>query len=270
MQERIPLNDIATSLAWPNHLARYQFALPFAAGNRVLDAGAGNGYGAALLKAQGKALSVTSIDLDAESIDLAQQRFAALDVNYCVHDCEDLDTLDQEFDVIVSFENIEHLQHPQRFLSGAARCLTPDGVLIISTPDRAGTPPFIDGKPANPHHVNEWYAGEFHRMLSVNYTEIELLSQVVTYAYSQVKIAQRAMNENFSRLEVVGRYSGFMRLRRLFGGVPARYVAPVESAVPRVEDYPIVSREVSALYGAPFCHVALCRGPIQNPVSNGD
>jgi SAM-dependent methyltransferase len=259
MQERIPFDDISVTAAWPNHMARYQFALPYVQGKRVLDAGSGNGYGAALLKAQGKAAKVVSIDVDEASINHARECFGSLGVEYVLHDCEKLEELKAQFDVIISFENIEHLQHPEAFVFGAANVLADDGVMVISTPDRDSTPPFVSGRPANPFHTFEWYAEEFDLLLAGGFSSVEMLSQVISYAQQQLKDAERVANENFSRLEAVGRYSGLVRLRRLLGGVPAQYVKPAMIAIPRMEDYPIVARETAALYGAPFCHVAICR-----------
>src|SRR5690242_18745766 len=90
------------------HLARYLFAVDYARGRRVLDAGTGSGYGAALLKMHG-ADSVRAIDIDAETIRQAEERFALEGVTFAVDDCETLAQTAGPFDLICNFENIEHL-----------------------------------------------------------------------------------------------------------------------------------------------------------------
>ena len=87
----------------------------------------------------------------------------------------------------VSFENIEHLQNPMQFLHGASQVLKPDGCLLISTPDRAFSPAFIDGKPSNPYHVMEWYEDEFREMLLNYFEDVSLLSQAESHAVAQWK-----------------------------------------------------------------------------------
>ena len=45
---------------------------------------------------------------------------------------------DRVFDAIVSFETIEHIDQPLVFLGNVRRVLKPNGVLIISTPNKWG------------------------------------------------------------------------------------------------------------------------------------
>jgi SAM-dependent methyltransferase len=243
----------------PPHLARYLFAVDFARGKRVLDAGTGSGYGAALLKMQGAA-SVQAIDIDAETIRQAQERFPLEGVTFAEDDCETLARTTEPFDLICNFENIEHLGHPDRFLAAAARRLSPDGVLLISTPDRATTPPFVQGKPANPFHVQEWYRDEFQALLTTHFEAVDLRVQVQTTALQ-------------SRIEAVAA----LRQRLVWGNPPVtwlwrkfpffgkRTVRPWKKlaglAAPSVTDYPIVAWELRSLYGTPCFHVAICRKP---------
>ncbi|RIZ72125.1 MAG: class I SAM-dependent methyltransferase, partial [Methylococcales bacterium] len=55
------------------------------------------------------------------------------------------------FDVIVSFETIEHLPNPEKYLSAVSKMLKADGAFIVSTPVR--TKGRLTDKPANPFHV---------------------------------------------------------------------------------------------------------------------
>jgi glycosyltransferase involved in cell wall biosynthesis len=160
-----------------DHLARYLFAVSFARGKRVLDAGTGYGYGAAILRASG-ASEVLGVDIDPAVVASARAAHSSSGLSYLADDCERLDQVPGPFDLICSFENIEHLKDPRGFLRAAARRLGPDGILVCSTPDRAATPPFVDGRPANPFHVNEWSADEFAALLGESFGRIEMLAQV--------------------------------------------------------------------------------------------
>jgi len=131
------------SVAWAqfaDHVARYVFAGSYVQGKRVLDAGTGPGYGAAILKYAGAA-EVVAVDIDSESIEYAKCRFGGEGVDYMTDDCEAFENARGPFDVICSFENIEHLPNPEKFMAESARMLKPDGMLIISTPERAKQPP---------------------------------------------------------------------------------------------------------------------------------
>jgi SAM-dependent methyltransferase len=69
--------------------------------------------------------------------------------------------------VIVCADVIEHLLDPTVLLRSIAHGLDSGGVAILSTPDRElvrGTDDY--GPPANPHHVREWTAEEFERLLT--------------------------------------------------------------------------------------------------------
>src|SRR5689334_6426810 len=93
---------------WPyyhaDHVARYLFAVDYVRGKRVLDAGTGMGYGAALLKALG-ASAVEAIDIDSRAIATAQSMFGAKGIEFAVRDCETLEHIRPGIDVICNFEN---------------------------------------------------------------------------------------------------------------------------------------------------------------------
>src|SRR5262249_35048534 len=86
---------------------------------------------------------------------------------------------------VCNFENIEHLHDPAGFVKSAARVLAPEGVLLCSTPDRAHTPPFVNGRPANPFHVFEWYRDEFAELLAAGFREVHIKTQVKSHSLKQ-------------------------------------------------------------------------------------
>jgi len=104
------------------------------AGKRVLDVGCGAGLVAEPLARLGAA--VTAIDAAPENIAAARDHAAAmgLAIDYRTAGVEALD--EPPFDLITSLEVIEHVTHPALFLGAIARLLKPDGLLILSTPNR--------------------------------------------------------------------------------------------------------------------------------------
>src|SRR5215470_6800869 len=98
------------------HMARYQLAVPYCAGKRILDVACGEGYGAYTLKQLG-AFAVDGVDNSPQAVTNAQTLFSSTDVRFHLHDAEKVHELfsDETFDVIVSLETIEHLRSPTHF-----------------------------------------------------------------------------------------------------------------------------------------------------------
>jgi len=67
--------------------------------------------------------------------------------------------VERSFDAITCFDVLEHLEKPEEFLINARRYLAPDGIILISTPNK-GLPyrmrsiPLIGFPDTNPTHIN--------------------------------------------------------------------------------------------------------------------
>ena len=143
------------------HLNRYAMAREFANGAKVLDAACGEGYGSYLLKTWG-ASSVDGIDIDQETIEKANALFKSKELKFHCCNVESLPFDDHSFDLIVSFETIEHLSNPEKFLDEVHRVLKPGGVIIISCPnDHYYYPKDDEG---NPFHKRKYTYFEFKEM----------------------------------------------------------------------------------------------------------
>jgi ubiquinone/menaquinone biosynthesis C-methylase UbiE len=146
------------------HWHRYAFARRFVQGKRVLDAACGEGYGTSLLAAV--AASAVGVDIDLSTIAQAQQKYGeGTRVRFVATSCTGLPLPSATFDVIVSFETIEHLSAEEQpdMLAEFARVLAPSGVLIMSSPNKRL---YSDARGyKNPYHLQELYREEFARLL---------------------------------------------------------------------------------------------------------
>lgn len=163
---------------WYEHVQRYAFATGLVEGKRVLDAACGEGYGAALLART--ASSVDGVDLSDEAVRHAQRRYGAAD-NLTFHqaDVTRLPFPDDHFDRIVSFETLEHLEPQDAMLAEFRRVLRADGVLIVSSPDRAVYSDQYGND--NAFHVRELYRDELEALLARHFPAVRLLGQKLVF-----------------------------------------------------------------------------------------
>ena len=143
------------------HWHRYLIARQYVKGLRVLDVASGEGYGSHLLAQV--AASVVGVDLSADAVAHACARYPASNLRYVAASCTRIPEPDASFDVIVSFETIEHITEHEAFLREVDRLLVPCGLFIISSPNR---PEYSDRTGyKNEFHVKELDRDELKNLL---------------------------------------------------------------------------------------------------------
>jgi SAM-dependent methyltransferase len=163
---------------WYEHWHRYVFAHEFAKAKRVLDAACGEGYGSALLA--GTAASVIGIDIAENAIAHARARYGdQANLRFQRGDCTALEVPPGCFDLVVSFETLEHVQAQEALIAGFARALAPDGILIVSSPDKH-TYSEVSGF-RNEFHVREMYRDELLALLAPHFPHVRLYGQKLLF-----------------------------------------------------------------------------------------
>jgi 2-polyprenyl-3-methyl-5-hydroxy-6-metoxy-1,4-benzoquinol methylase len=145
------------------HLSRYALAASIIpSGLRILDLACGVGYGAYMLASRNLA-KVVAVDGSKDSIDYAHANWAHPTITYRAASVGTFFDGDSEatYDVIVSFETIEHLRDADLFLDQAWRRLRPGGVLLVSTPN-SDVYPHLN----HPFHVEHYDALFLRKVLS--------------------------------------------------------------------------------------------------------
>ncbi|SDQ07705.1 Methyltransferase domain-containing protein [Virgibacillus subterraneus] len=157
------------------HVARYHFASDFVHG-RVLDFASGAGYGTHIIakKCKDKVSEVVGVDIDTEAVKYAQGTFYHPLSTFIEGDVTDSTVPDKlgQFDCVLSFETIEHVEEESQFLANIYEMLRPGGTLILSTP-------FGEGRGVacgSPFHIHQLRIDEF-RNLFPEYTTKEFYFQ---------------------------------------------------------------------------------------------
>jgi 2-polyprenyl-3-methyl-5-hydroxy-6-metoxy-1,4-benzoquinol methylase len=119
------------------HEVVYEWLLPFVRKADVLEAGAGEGYGACMMATA--AASVVALDYDAVAARHAAVTYP--DVPVVRGNLVRLPLADDCFDVVVSLQTVEHLWDQDAFVAECLRVLRPGGRCIVSTPNRLTFPP---------------------------------------------------------------------------------------------------------------------------------
>jgi SAM-dependent methyltransferase len=156
------------------HIATYKHCINFVSGKRVLDYGCGTGYGTALIS--NNCLQITGIDVSPEAIAHAQSHYNAPNLSYLqVKPAEDapLPFPDSSFDVVLSFQVIEHVQDVSVYLREIERVLAPGGYIIIATPDRSSRL-FSFQKPWNMWHLREYTQDQLRDTLIGRFSNVNV------------------------------------------------------------------------------------------------
>ena len=157
------------------HVHRYLLARELVKDRRVLDIACGEGYGSDLLASV--AANVVGVDIAPNALEHARRRYRRSHLRFIAGSCTAIPIAAQSVDVVVSFETLEHHDQHDEMMREVRRVLRPNGLLIISSPDRreySDIPCY-----QNPFHVRELYRDEFEALLATHFRAVSLVGQRV-------------------------------------------------------------------------------------------
>lgn len=148
---------------WGEHVHRYDVAVKQLKGNeKILDIACGTGFGSDIL-AQYTNNTVIGGDIVPEVVAECRETWHRPNLKFAVLDGTQLPYEDDYFDVIVSYETIEHTTQYMAMLQEFNRVLKPDGTAFISTPNFPINSP--SGKVTNSYHKQEFTLDELDKIL---------------------------------------------------------------------------------------------------------
>ena len=167
-----------------NHIIRYQFAKPYLKG-KVLDAACGAGYGTYLL-AEGYDGEVHGIDIEQSAVSWATEFYHdQVNLKFHTKDIYATEFSDNTFDVVTSFETLEHLPELDGYFNELKRVTKDGGSVIFSVPDYrtnngAGN--------LNKYHLNELTFDAFKEYLEKYFSSQEYYVQIIDKPSNKTKL----------------------------------------------------------------------------------
>lgn len=162
-------------LTYQEHINRYAFASKFIKNKIVLDVACGTGYGSYYLIKIG-AKKVIGLDISSDAINYAKNIYKNQNLNFIQGDSINLPFHNKSFDVITSFETIEHIKEYDKFLKECWRVLRNSGLFICSTPNKKISSPHTK-LPLNSFHVKEFFPEEFCEIINKYFVDTRLYGQ---------------------------------------------------------------------------------------------
>ncbi len=163
---------------FPDHLARYSFAMQWTPGRRVLDICCGVGYGTFILASAG-ASSVLGLDIAGEAISAARSQPPLPNLAFSVQDACLPYPNPGSWDLVTCFEGVEHVPDPKKLLANIHGALQSGGVAVVSSPNSDG---YAKGHSGNPFHPSEMKEAEFRSLVDALPWSVEWYAQIAKEA----------------------------------------------------------------------------------------
>lgn len=243
------------------HVATYNFAIKYISGKNVLDMGCGTGYGTASIA--DKCASICGVDISDEAVAYATEKYQADNLAFkTIRKVEDapLPFSDGSFDVVLSFQVIEHIPDPATYLEEIRRVLRPGGVFIVATPDRA-TRLLPLQRPWNKFHVHEYSGREFAGLIARYFSNVQLLNMSGTRSILDMELIRTkrlmwlTLPFTFPLLPEKFRILGLDFLKRLKGMLSRK---PIDAA-PSVYEFDVNDIQIGEALSPSVNLIALAR-----------
>jgi len=170
----IQTDDFQTIEQYCSHLfylKAYEEASLLTPGKKVLDLGCNNGWGSRILSQN--ADCVVGADVSSRAITEARQKYPQKNLEFLIYDGFQVPVQDNSFDVITSFQVLEHVENHEAYFNLIKKCLKKDGIVLLSTPN-ASTRLNPGMKPWNKLHVREFNSSELREQLMKYFSFVEI------------------------------------------------------------------------------------------------
>lgn len=157
------------------HYHRYSLVLKACANKKVLDIASGEGYGSHLISSV--ASEVIGVDVSQEAVQHATQKYTSQNLGFVCGSADSIPFPDGYFDVIISFETIEHHDKHDESIAEYKRVLNPAGNLIISSPNKLNYSDKVGY--SNHYHILELYREELIALIGKYFKNYEAYGQKV-------------------------------------------------------------------------------------------
>lgn len=187
--ERVSNHDASDNYVFQRSILTYYKAAELVSGD-VLEIGTGMGYGVEVV-APAADKYVTIDKSCAYNIELpANAEFRQMTV-------PPLDFADESFDYVISFQVIEHIKNDKEFVAEVSRVLRKGGKFIVSTPN---APMSLT---RNPWHVREYTAEELKKLLSKEFSQIDMMGVGGNEKIMEYYEANRRGVERITRFDIL-------------------------------------------------------------------
>lgn len=187
--ERVSNRDASDNYVFQRSILAYYKAAELVQGD-VLEIGTGMGYGVEVVAPSTKRY-VTIDKSCAYNVELpSNAEFLQMAV-------PPLDFADESFDYVISFQVIEHIKQDHEFVKEVCRVLRKGGVFIVSTPN---APMSLT---RNPWHVREYTSQELKKLLSKDFSQVEMMGVKGNEKIMEYYEANRRGVERITRFDIL-------------------------------------------------------------------
>jgi SAM-dependent methyltransferase len=170
-------------------------------GDRLLDVGSGEGYGAAIVSSW--VTSYDGVDVSATAVAHAAKTYGAASVRFEHYDGRTLPYETDAFDLVVSFQVIEHVEDVDGYMREMHRVARPGARVLVTTPNRLLR--LADGeRPWNRYHRREYDPEALAAALAASFREVEIYGIRGSDSMEALERARVARARRLARLDRLG------------------------------------------------------------------
>lgn len=192
------------------HLKAHEEVAVICRGKIVLDLGCNNGYGTRILASSGR--WVVGVDVSEKGIAEARRLANGENLSFICTTGDRLPFDDGEFDIVTSFQVIEHISDYGSYLSEICRVLKPDGIAVFTTPNsRIRLDPGM--KPWFPFHIREFSAGDLKDLLRQWFAQVQVRGLFATKELYEIEYNRVQRSRERARLRAKALFPPYTELR---------------------------------------------------------